>query len=111
MMLLIVVSIILQVFSHAQPVDCLVLVAVPYLVSTYGAMIVTRKWHSKDNIFGILTVCLFSGLIPFATKSARLSGQISDKVIILLIAILLAAIVRECRLYIKESEDLSWNLC
>lgn len=111
MVLLAAVSIILLAATVGNTVDCLVFVAVPYLISTYGAMIVTRKWHSRDNIFGVLAVCLFSGLIPFAVKAVRLSGQLSDKVIIFLAAVLLAAVIRECRLYVKESEDLSWNLC
>lgn len=110
-LLLLAVSLILQEASLGKPVDCLAFVAVPYLISTYGAMVVTRKWHSKDNIFGVLAVCLFSGLIPFATKMARLSGQLTDVVLILLSAVLLAAIIREARLYVKESENLSWNLC
>lgn len=111
LMILIAVSIILKVSLATQSVDCLAFAVVPYLVSTYGAMLVTRKWHSRDNIFGVLAVCLFSGLLPFIAKAARLSGQRSDPALILLVAVLLAAIIREGRLYIKESEDLAWNLC
>lgn len=111
MLLLLIVSIILRSAYVGNTVDCLAFAAVPYLISTYGAMIVTRKWHSKDNIFGVLAVCLLGGLLPFAEKTARLSGQLSDKTIMFLAGVLLAAVIRECSLYVKESEDLSWNLC
>lgn len=111
MLLLLALSLILRAFLAETPVNCLAFVAFPYLISTYGAMIVTRKWHGKDNVFGVLAACLISGLIPFATRAARLSGQLSDQAVILLAAGLVAAIIREGSLYVKESEDLSWNLC
>ena len=65
---------------------------------------------SIDNIFGILAVCVFGGFLPYAERAIRLSGQSVNIVILLLIAMILGAMFRECTLYVKESENLSWNL-
>ena len=60
--------------------------------------------------FGILAVCVFGGFLPYAERAIRLSGQSVNIVILLLIAMILGAMFRECTLYVKESENLSWNL-
>lgn len=109
--LLLAVGVILRVTSIATVTEQMIFVVFPYLISTYGAMLVTRKWHGKENIFGILVACAFSGLLPFVMRTARLSGQLTGGLFFPVIVLLLGAIVRECMLYVKESEDLSWNLC
>lgn len=109
MLLLTVAGMVLQAASIGKSAEWMAFVTVPYLISTYGSMLVTRKWHSRDNIFGVLAVCLFSGMLPFAIRMASLSGLVTGQTTLLLIAVLLAAIFREAGLYVKESEDLSWN--
>ena len=110
LVLLFSVGIILRITATASVMDHMMLVVFPYLVSAYGAMLVTRKWHGKENIFGVLAVCVFGGLLPYAERAIRLSGQSANNIILLLIAMILGAMFRECKLYVKESENLSWNL-
>ncbi len=92
-------------------IDYIVCVITPYLVSDFGAMLVARRWHNKENIYGIFVVCIVSSLIPFVIKLFRQSGFLSDVAIVVITAILLIAVVRESIKYVKESENLSWNLC
>ena len=110
LVLLFSVGIILRITATASVMDHMMLVVFPYLVSAYGAMLVTRKWHGKENIFGVLAVCVFGGLLPYAERAIRLSGQSANNIILLLIAMTLGAMFRESKLYVKESENLSWNL-
>ena len=110
MVLLAAVGIILRAAASVPVMKQLMLVVFPYLASTYGAMLVTRKWHGKENSFGVLAVCAFSGLLPYMLRQLKLPGQAPGLMIPLLIALLLGAMLRECRLYVKESENLSWNL-
>lgn len=74
-------------------------------------MLVTRRWHRKENIYGIFAVCITSSLIPFVVKHFRQSGFLSDVAIVVITVTLLIAIIRECIKYVKESENISWNLC
>ena len=110
MVLLLSLGIILWVTKIASVMDNMVLIVLPYLVSTYGAMLITRKWHGKENIFGVLAVCSFCGLLPNVIKTFQQSTQSSNFIFLMLLAILLGAVIRECILYVKESENLSWNL-
>lgn len=103
-------GIILQATETASFTEQMMLVAVPYLISAYGAMLVTRKWRGKENVFGVLAVCAFAGFLPFVIRPVKMSGQLPEGVFFLMIAMLLAAVIRECMLYVKESENLSWNL-
>lgn len=107
--LLLIIGIALYVTSGISGTEHVVFVVFPYLASAYGSMVVTRKWHSKENIFGVLAVCMFGGLLPSVIKAMELAAQLSDGVFILMIFLLLGAMFRECVLYLKESENLSWN--
>lgn len=92
-------------------IDYIACVITPYLVSDFGAMLVTRRWHGKENIYGILAVCIASSLVPFAVKQFRQSGFLTDTAIVVIAAALLIAVIRESVMYVKESEIISWNLC
>lgn len=109
--LLLAAGIVLRVTGIVSAMEQIALVVFPYLVSAYGSMLVTRKWQGKENIFGVLAVCTFSGLLPFVIRPVILSRQLPNGTFLPVIALLLGVIVRECALYVKESENLSWNLC
>lgn len=111
MVLLLAAGVVLRVTGTASVMEQMALVVFPYLISAYGAMLVTRKWHGKENIFGVLAVCAFSGLLPYVIRPVILSGQLPNGVFLPVIVLLLGVMVRECTLYVKESENLSWNLC
>ena len=105
------IGIILRTRFAITGIDYLACVITPYLVSDFGAMLVTRRWHSKDNIYGIFAACITSSLIPFVVKHFMQSGFLSDVAIVVITVTLLIAIIRESIKYVKESENISWNLC
>ena len=109
--LLLAVGIVLQVTATASVMEQIMLVVFPYLISVYGAMFVTRKWHGKENIFGVLAVCVFSGMLPYVIRPVMVSGLLTSEFYFLTIVLLLVLFIRECMIYVKESENLSWNLC
>ena len=85
----------------------------PYLVTTFLCMLLIRRWHSPKNIYGCAVIAAgvcaaMSGGIEFLARcSAGLCGLALPGGL-LISAVLTAAEV--CR-YIKESEELQWNLC
>lgn len=111
MAILLTADIILRATAIATFSEQMIFLVFPYFISTYGAMLVTRKWHGKENVFGVLAVCASAGLLPFVIKPVMLPGEIPDGFFLLALTLLLVALTRECMLYVKESEDLSWNLC
>lgn len=86
---------------------------IPYLVTTFLCMLLIRRWHSSKNIYGCAVIAagvctaMFGGIDVLARCCAGLCRAVLPGV--LLIAAVLTA-VEGCR-YIKESEELQWNLC
>lgn len=109
--LLLGVGIIVKTLCDLTIIDYMACVITPYLTSDLGAMYVTRRWHKKENIYGIFAVCIVSSLVPFVVRLFRQSGLLSDATIVIISAVLLLAVIRESIKYVKESENLSWNLC
>lgn len=109
MILLLGIGIVMHITSGITCMEHIIFVVFPYLASAYGSMAVTRTWHNKDNIFGVLAVCMFGGLLPSVIKTMKLSAQLPDGIFLLMVFLLLGAMFRECMLYLKESENLSWN--
>ena len=109
--LFIALGIVLKAIAILSGEDYLIMVVIPYLVSDLGAMSVTRKWHRKDNVIGIFALCIFCSFLPHAIRGIRIAGQLPDVFIGIVIIMLVALVIRECILYVKESENLSWNLC
>ena len=86
---------------------------VPYLVTTFLCMLLIRRWHSPKNIFGcvviaaVVCVAMFGGIDILVCCCAGLCRAVLPGV--LLVSAVLTT-VEECR-FIKESEELEWNLC
>lgn len=86
---------------------------VPYLVTTFLCMLLIRRWHSPKNIYGCVVIAagvcaaMFGGIEFLESCSAGLY-RVALPGVLLVSAVLTA--VEGCR-YIKESEELQWNLC
>ena len=86
---------------------------VPYLVTTFLCMLLIRRWHSPKNIYGCVVIAvgvsaaMFGGIDILEHCCARLCRSVLSGV--LLISVGLTA-VEVCG-YIRESEELQWNLC
>ena len=104
-------GIVLKAIAILSGADYLIMVVIPYLVSDLGAMTITRKWNKRDNIVGIFMVCVFSCFLPFVIKEIRFETQFPNVALGICIIMLVVLVVRECILYVKESENLTWNLC
>ena len=109
-LLILVCSCVLKKYIDIHPMITVCFVGFPYLFSVWGSLLITRKWHAKENIYGCVGVTVLSCLMPFIAEFVKLWTYISDIMAYLAMLILLAVTVRESILYIKE-EDLSWNLC
>lgn len=109
--LFIALGIIFRVLFILSGTDYLIMFVFPYLISDLGAMIVTRKWHRKDNVIGIFAVCIFCSIAPLAIREIKIAIQLPNMFIGVGIIALAALVIRECVLYVKESENISWNLC
>lgn len=105
------IGIIMKTISFISCIDYMIFVVIPYLLSDFGAMLVARKWYGKENIFGIIAVCVLGSLIPYGIRMIRNAGRLPDVILVSLTVFLLVAVIGECVLYVKESENISWNLC
>ena len=110
-LLILVCTCILRKFLGISPMITVCFVGFPYLFNVWGSLLITRKWHAKENIYGCMGVTVLSCLMPFVAEFVKLWTYISSITAFLAILILLAVTVRESILYIKEGEDLLWNLC
>lgn len=91
--------------------DILISILLPYLGSLWGGIVFTRKRHGKDCVPGIAAICAVSGLIAFCFRNLQNVLLLSEYFYILLCAGLLVMIVKESVTYLKESENVLWNLC
>ena len=108
--LLLVLGAILRAFSLFTKIDYMLAVAIPYLAGVYGALLIARKRHGKENVPWIFGICILGGALPSVMKEIRSAGLFSEAAPAAATAVLFVAVVRECILYVKESENVSWNL-
>ena len=86
---------------------------VPYLLTTFLCMLLIRRWHSPKNIYGCVVIAagvcaaMFGGIEFLESCCAGLCRAALPGVLLLSAALTAA---EGCR-YIKESEELQWNLC
>ena len=86
---------------------------VPYLITTFLCMLLIRRWHSPKNIYGCVVIAagvcaaMFGGIDILERCCAGLYRSALSGV--LLISAGLTAV--EVCAYIRESEELQWNLC
>lgn len=109
--LIIVCTCILRKFSGISPMITVCFVGFPYLFNVSGCFLITRKWHAKENIYGCVGTTFISCLIPFIAEIIKLWSNMNGTIAYIAMLIVFVVTVRESILYIKEGEDLSWNLC
>lgn len=86
---------------------------VPYLVTTFLCMLLIRRWHSPKNIYGCAVIAagvcaaMFGGIDVLERCWTGLCRAALPGVFLISAALTAA---EACR-YIKESEELQWNLC
>ena len=105
------VCLILSHSGSVRGIEFVMLIAFPYMLSNCLAMHVARKWHRKDNIIGLILVCLLCSVVPFGVRAIINMGQIATISCWIVFIATAVVLVREFSMYIRESENLSWNLC
>lgn len=108
---ILVCTCILKKLLGISPMITVCFVGFPYLFNVWGSLLITRKWHAKENIYGCVGITFLSCLMPVIAEYIKLWSYINGITAYLAMLILLVVTVRESILYIKEGEDLSWNLC
>lgn len=88
----------------------LVYIACPYLLNAFGCLLILRKWHAAENIFGCIGSSLATALIPLAAERMNIIQTVSIKVLAVACICLLGLAVKESILYIRERENTSWSL-
>ena len=87
--------------------------AFPYVVTTTACMILLRRWHAKENVVGCIAiamcVCVVS-IMLMNNLAAKISG-LGERICIAALIVCVFIMAREVYLYLKESEELQWNLC
>lgn len=83
---------------------------IPYLFNVWGCLLLTRKWHGDNNVYGCVAITVFSSVISFVYNPIVLYQQLIGMSAYVLLGVILGVTVREMAKYIKESEDLLWNL-
>lgn len=102
-------SLLLQRSAGLSLLTIIAFVGTPYLLNTWGSMLVTRKWHDDNNMIGCVSVTVLSCMIPILFERAlRLNALEPGFMFAFLIAVA-ALTVRESILFVKESEELIWN--
>lgn len=87
--------------------------AFPYMITTLASMILIRRWHAKENIFGCVAIAALLSVLTI-TKSISNLWQIlpmNERIGFLSLIVIMIITAREISLYLKESEELQWNLC
>lgn len=108
-----VTSIVSFFFLNMQLRSAALFCAYPYMITTYACMIVIRKWHAKENIIGCVAIAAMVSVFTI-TKCIFclcLMLQLSEMTGLLLLLFIVIITAREIYLYLKESEELQWNLC
>ena len=86
---------------------------IPYFITTALCMMLIRRWHSEYNIYGCAVItgaCLL--LIPLLERlSSMCTGDICRLMLTALLILAVLMTVSEAVKYVKESEELQWNLC
>ena len=104
-------GIVFRAYLQVDPVQTVCLVAFPYLLSVCGCLWLTRRWHARENMYGCVAVTLFSCLLPSVEEVMLARVAVNAGMVWIVMLLLAAATVREALLYMKDGEDVSWNLC
>lgn len=106
-------AVLLKIFFSYSIHAALLLAGVPYLLTTSACMMLIRKWHAKENVFGCIAIaaCVCSVSLAEETQPAFDILVASRIWCTALLAAALLWTVWEFEIYLKESEKYQWSLC
>ena len=106
-----VAAVMLRMFMNQDIIRAMCFACIPYMLNVMGCIMITRRWHSKDSIYACVGITFISCFIPFAADRMNYLNTITPMVLIAVILFIIIVTVRESILYVREGENLSWNLC
>lgn len=109
--ILLIGSIIVWKYRGTTILHILPQLGIPYLLTVWGCLIVLRKWHSQENIYGCIGVSVTIFFFPFVVDTLEANlGEIPVYVIGVSLLVLFILTVNEVKKYITESGEALWNL-
>lgn len=102
------VSCALKILTGAAFLPAVAFAAVPYLLTTFLSMLLIRHWHSPHNIYGCAVIAGCISVLALGRMEALL---LCSSLLYAALPVLIALTAAEFCRYIKESEELQWNLC
>ncbi len=109
----IIASVIMSIIYHTNLISVLMSCNALYLAAVSVCIIIIRRWHSNKNIYGCVigTFCIVLISLFCNQCLAKYSAEILDTVMATVLFASLIITIIEAYKFIKESEELSWNLC
>lgn len=108
--LLLVCGGLMSAFYGINLVYSIVCVGIPYLLNICGCLLLIRKWHAKENIYGCIGITGSSVILPSAVGLIGSNVNLPEYLVGGVFIAILVVTVREIIIYIKESENVSWSL-
>ena len=93
-----------------EPADIIMYMLIPYLISIWGGLLVTRKWNRSESVYGVAAVSTVSALLPTVFREINKIAVVPAFACVSVLAALLTATAMECIKYVNERTDYSWNL-
>lgn len=102
-------SLLLQRQVELGLVSTIGFVGTPYMLSAWGGMLVTRKWHDDNNMIGCMSVTVLSCMLPILFERVARLNAWEPGLIVGCLIVTTALTVRECIIFVRESEEIEWN--
>ena len=94
-----------------SPVRTVCFIAIPYLTSVYANILITRKLRSKEALYACTGITMILCIVPYSVQYTGLIDIVNPALLVTILIIILAVTMRQSVLYVKESENIAWNLC
>ena len=109
----IIASVIISIIYHTNLISVLVSCNALYLAAVAVCILIIRRWRSNKNIYGCIigTFCIVFISLFCNQCFAKYSIDILDAVMAVILFASLTVTISEAYKFIKEGEELSWNLC
>ncbi|MBO4591634.1 MAG: hypothetical protein J5684_03625 [Eubacterium sp.] len=119
MFILGVISLVVIVFAslllmnslHISPIRTICFIGIPYLSNVCANIFVTRKIHSKEAIYICTGITMILCVIPYGIQYMGFITKTNPALMLLALIVIVAVTMKQSVLYVKESENIAWNLC
>lgn len=91
----------------------LLVVGVPYMVTTSACMVLIRRWHAKENIYGCAVIAAGVSFLTMMAANLPMLDWLALRRMecVLLVAAAVFWVMKESYVYLTESEEYQWSLC